>query len=53
MIKSQTVKIKKTDNFDNLYIERELKTMGFDVVRWALIAIDDDFLDVSVSFVIA
>jgi hypothetical protein len=50
MIKSETVKIQKPKNFDNLYIEQELKNLGFDVVRWALIEIDDKFLTVSVSY---
>jgi hypothetical protein len=50
MIKSEIVKLKKVENFDNLYIEQELKNLGFDVVRWALIEIDDEFLTVSVSY---
>jgi hypothetical protein len=50
MIKSDTVKIKKIKNFDNLYIEQELKKLGFDVVRWAVIEVDDEFLTVSISY---
>ena len=50
MIKSKTVNIKKLDNFDNLYIENELKKLNFDVVRWAVIEVGDDFLKLSISF---
>lgn len=50
MIKSETVKIKKIENFDNLYIENELKKLHSDVVRWAVIEVSDDFLTVSLSF---
>ncbi len=51
MIKSEIVKIKKIKGFDNLYIEQELKNSGFDLVRWAIVKIDDDFLTVSVSYI--
>jgi len=49
MIKSEVIKIKKAENFDNLYIEQELKNLGLDVVRWAVIDIDKKYLTVSVS----
>lgn len=51
MIKSKNVKIKKTENFDNLYIENELKKLGLDIVRWAVIDVDDEFLTISVSHI--
>ena len=51
MIKSKNVKIKKIENFDNLYVEQELKALGLDVVRWAVIDVDDDSLTVSVSYI--
>lgn len=51
MIKSKNIKIKKIENFDNLYIEQELKLMGFDVVRWAVIAVDEGYLTVSISYI--
>lgn len=51
MIKSEIIKIKKINNFDNIYIEQELKTLGLDIVRWAVIALDDESLTVSVSYV--
>ena len=51
MIKSKNVKIKKIENFDNLYVVQELKALGLDIVRWALIAVDEDCLTVSVSYI--
>lgn len=50
MIKSETIKIKKIDGFDNSYVESELKKLGLSVVRWAVIAVEKDFLTVSVSY---
>ncbi len=50
MIKSKNIKIQKIENFDNLYIEQELKNLGLDIVRWAVIALDEEFLTVSVSY---
>lgn len=49
MIKSDIIKLKKTDNFDNLYVENELSKMYKSVIRWAIVDIGDD-LTVSVSF---
>lgn len=51
MIKSKNVKIKKIDAFDNLYIEQELKKLGLEYVRWAVIAVDEDCLTISVSYI--
>lgn len=51
MIKSKNLKIKKIDAFDNLYIEKELKALGLDIVRWALIAVGEECLTVSVSYI--
>lgn len=51
MIKSKNIKIKNKINFENLYIEQELKNLGLNVVRWAVIAVEDDFLTVSVSYI--
>ena len=51
MILSKNIKIKKIENFDNLYIEQELKNLGLNIVRWALITVDDNSLTVSVSYI--
>ena len=49
MIKSDIIKIKKIENFDNKYIENELSKLYKSVVRWAIVDIDD-FLHISVSY---
>ena len=51
MIRSENIKIKKIDGFDNLYIESELKNLGLELVRWAVIAVDEEYLTVSVSYI--
>lgn len=51
MIKSENIKIKKIDCFDNLYIEQELKNLGLDIVRWAIVEIDKNTLTLSVSYI--
>lgn len=51
MITTDTIKIKKTEIFDNNYIESELAKLGKNPVRWALIDVDDRFLTVSVSYI--
>ncbi len=50
MIKSEIVQIKKTDNFDNLYIETELKRIYSDIIRWAVVDIDECEISVSISY---
>ena len=49
MITTQTVKLKKPGEFDNLRIEKQLSDMGFNVIRWAIIDITDTELILSVS----
>lgn len=51
MIKSFVVKIKKINNFDNSYLETELNKFYKDIVRWAVVDVDDDSVYISVSFV--
>lgn len=50
MIKSDIIKIKKIENFDNIYIEQELSSKYNSVIRWAIVAVDEDDLAVSVSY---
>ncbi len=52
MIRSSVVKIKKINNFDNIYIESELNKFCKDIVRWAVVDIKQDALSVSVSYII-
>ena len=49
MIKSDVIKIKKIENFDNDYVEQELSKLFSSVIRWAIVAVDEDVLSVSVS----
>ena len=49
MIKSETINIKKIENFDNLYIEKELSKLYRSVIRWAILDLTDN-ITVSVSF---
>ena len=49
MITTQTIKLKKPIEFDNLWIEKQLSNMGFNVIRWAIIDITDTELILSVS----
>lgn len=50
MIKSDILKIKKIENFDNIYIEQELSSKYNSVIRWAIVEITDNELIISVSF---
>lgn len=49
MICSETIKIKKTENFDNTYIENELSKLYKSVIRWAIVDIGEE-ITVSVSY---
>ena len=49
MIKSDIVKIKKINNFDNLYIEQELAKLYNSLIRWAVVKIDNE-IEISVSY---
>lgn len=50
MIDSDIAKIKYIKDFDNLYIENELSKLYKNIVRWAVINIDNNNLYVSVSY---
>ena len=50
MIKSEIIKLKKIENFDDTYIEDELSKLYKSVIRWAIVDIDDG-LTVSVSYI--
>lgn len=51
MILTDEVKIKTIKNLSSEYIETELKKMGFDVLRWAIVSYDDDFYYLNISYV--
>ncbi len=49
MVTSEIIKIKYTN--DNSVIENTLKSMEIDPLRWAVVAVQDDKLILSVSYV--
>ena len=49
MITTQTVKLKKPNEFDNLWIEKQLSASGYNVIRWAIIDVTETELTLSVS----
>ena len=49
MISAKEIKIKKIDNFDSDYIETVLENMGFDVLRWAITDIDDEYYTLNLA----
>ena len=51
MITAKEVKIRKNTEFTSYYIENELKKLGFDVLRWAITAYDDEYYTVSIAVV--
>ena len=51
MIKSAVVKINKINNFDNCYIESELRKLYRDIVRWAVIDVSETDISISVSYI--
>lgn len=51
MIVSDIVKIEKVKNFDNDYIEQELLKSFNNIIRWALIEVEDYKLTISVSYI--
>lgn len=50
MIKSDTVRIDRICNFDDEYIEKRLISVYSNIVRWAIIDIDEKDIIVSVSY---
>ncbi len=51
MILTAEVKIKSIKNLSSEYIEMQLRNMGFDVLRWAIVSYDDDFYNLNISYV--
>ncbi len=49
MVVSDVIKIKFLQ--DNLLIENELKSLGIDPLRWAVVDVQEDFILVSVSYI--
>ncbi len=49
MITTKEVKIKKTDKLDSDYIESHLKQMGLNVLRWAIVKVDEEFYTLTLA----
>ncbi len=49
-ILSKTVKIKAEFPIDNNLIEKRLSKMGIVPLRWAIVKVDCDMLEISVSY---
>ncbi len=49
MIITKTILIKKTEDLSSEYIESNLKELGFDVLRWAIVDIQDDNYVLSIA----
>lgn len=50
MITTQDIKISKTSNLTSEYIEKELKTLNIEPLRWAIVGETDVAYILSVSF---
>lgn len=50
MIKSDILKIKRIENFDNNYIEREMSKHFSAIIRWAIVEITETEIIVSISY---
>ncbi len=51
MITTKAVKIKKSNQTTSEYIEAELEKLGFDFLRWAIVAENKDFYTLSISYI--
>ncbi len=51
MITTKTIKIKIPKEFTSEYIENELKSAGYDVLRWAITNYDEEFYTLDVAIV--
>jgi hypothetical protein len=48
-IVSKSLKIKRIDDISTEYIENELKCLNIELLRWAVVDFDEEFLTVSYS----
>lgn len=49
MITTKNIELEKPNDFDNLWIEKELSKLGYDVIRWAIVDITDKKIIISTS----
>jgi len=51
MIDSKIIKINKNDvRLDNIAIESYLNSLGYDIIRWAIVSTTEETLTLSVSY---
>ena len=51
MIKTEEVKIKIPKELTSEYIDEELKKMGVDVLRWAIVDYDKEYYKLNIAVV--
>ncbi len=51
MIKTEEVKIKIPKELTSEYIDEELKKMGFDVLKWAIVDFDENYYKLNIAIV--
>ena len=51
MIVNEFIKIKKVDDLTSDYIDMELSKLNYDVLRWVITEIDNDFYYLTLSVV--
>ena len=51
MITSKEIKIENIGEFSSEYVNSQLSQLGFDVLRWAITNVDDDFYTVNIAIV--
>ena len=51
MIVNEFIKIKKVDDLTSDYIDIELSKLNYDVLRWVITEIDNDFYYLTLSVV--
>ncbi len=51
MITSKEIKIENIGEFSSEYVNSQLRQLGFDVLRWAITNVDDDFYTVNIAIV--
>lgn len=49
-IVSEIINIKNNGNPSTEYIETELKKLGIDALRWAIVKISNDFFTINVAY---
>ena len=52
MITTKNIELGKPNDFDNLWIEKELSKLGYDIIRWAIINITDKEIITTISIIV-